>query len=73
MTEDDPLKEAVRGVLSDYRVLLGIRIRQLPEDGANKSRDAGRGYAQAIQDVLELLEGRCSGGDGRTGTEGTDR
>lgn len=31
-------------------------IRQLPEDEATKSRDYGRGYAQAIRDVLAILE-----------------
>lgn len=31
-------------------------IAALPEGGATGSRDFGRGYAQAIRDVLALLE-----------------
>lgn len=36
--------------------LVAAAIRRLPEDGATKSRDYGRGYAQAIRDVLGLIE-----------------
>lgn len=32
-------------------------IAALPESHASGSRDFGRGYAQAIRDVLALLEG----------------
>jgi hypothetical protein len=32
------------------------RIKALPEAEATKSRDYGRGYAQAIRDVLEILD-----------------
>ena len=32
-------------------------IAALPESGATGSRDFGRGYSQAIRDVLALLEG----------------
>ena len=32
------------------------RVRELPEDGATSSRDYGRGYAQAVKDVLALLQ-----------------
>lgn len=32
-------------------------IAALPESAATGSRDFGRGYAQAIRDVLALLEG----------------
>ena len=35
---------------------LGARIKALPEQAANKSRNYGRGYAQAIRDVLALIE-----------------
>lgn len=31
------------------------RIEALPETSATKSRDYGRGYAQAVRDVLDLL------------------
>lgn len=31
-------------------------IRRLPSDNATSSRDFGRGYAHAIQDVLDLLK-----------------
>lgn len=30
-------------------------LSRLPEDGATKSRDNGRGYAQAVRDVLDLI------------------
>jgi hypothetical protein len=36
---------------------LRAKVEGLPEGGANKSRDAGRGYAQAIVDVLTLIDG----------------
>lgn len=36
--------------------LVAAAIRRLPEDGATKSRDYGRGYGQAIRDVLTLIE-----------------
>lgn len=35
------------------------RIRLLPELEATKSRDYGRGYAEAIKDALAILEGRA--------------
>ena len=34
---------------------LGERILALPEQHATKSRDYGRGYAQAVRDVYDLL------------------
>lgn len=34
---------------------LGERILALPEQHATKSRDYGRGYAQAVRDVYGLL------------------
>jgi hypothetical protein len=34
------------------------QVLALPEDGANKSRDAGRGYSQAVTDVLAILRGQ---------------
>ena len=33
-------------------------IRALPAQEATKSRDYGRGYAQAVKDVLRLLDAR---------------
>lgn len=36
---------------------LVVHIAALPESHASGSRDFGRGYAQAIRDVLALLEG----------------
>lgn len=32
------------------------RIAELPAENASKSRDFGRGYAQAIRDVIEIIE-----------------
>jgi len=32
------------------------QLQGLPEENATKSRDYGRGYAQAIRDVLKLLD-----------------
>ena len=43
-------------VLARLFDLLAARTRRMPEDSATKSRDYGRGYAQAIRDVLEILE-----------------
>lgn len=36
-------------------------VSALPEDGATKSRDYGRGYAQCVRDIIELLEGTSNG------------
>jgi hypothetical protein len=44
-------REAVELALQSLRP----RLERLPADGATTSRDYGRGYAQAIRDVLELL------------------
>lgn len=35
---------------------LSDKIKALPEQGATKSRDFGRGYSQAIKDVLALMQ-----------------
>ena len=43
-------------IRSDALADLRDRVEGLPEGGANKSRDAGRGYAQAIVDVLALID-----------------
>lgn len=32
------------------------RLEALPEQGATSGRDFGRGYSQAIRDVLQLIE-----------------
>lgn len=44
---------AIKPVLSHIEE----QVLALPEDGANKSRDAGRGYSQAVADFLIILRG----------------
>lgn len=39
-----------------HRATLIQWLEALPEDGANKSRDSGRGYAQAVRDMIEQLK-----------------
>lgn len=41
-----------------YVALCDARIARLPEEHATKSRDFGRGYSQAIYDVLTILRSR---------------
>ena len=53
---DNDVQASPAQIARTFALGLAEAIRALPEDGATKSRDYGRGYAQAIRDVLELLE-----------------
>lgn len=49
--ETGDVQDAITLVLNAF----GEEVRALPELGATKSRDFGRGYAVAIRDVMTLL------------------
>lgn len=45
-------------------------LRGMPKDGATKSRDYGRGYAQAVRDVQALIASNRSETDEAAGNRG---
>lgn len=47
----DEARDAITQILNAF----GDEVRAMPELAATKSRDFGRGYAMAVQDVVTLL------------------
>lgn len=56
LNSEDGRRIGTMGQHFAFMTLLQTRIAALPEQNPTKSRDYGRGYAQAIRDVQELLK-----------------